>query len=70
MEALDAMALIVAPNRLGVENNVLLTLEALPKKLRQKARVVLMPQSKPDISAKSNANLIAEFFDAKRIFMV
>jgi dethiobiotin synthetase len=70
MVALDVMPFIVAPNRLGVVNNVLLTLEALPKKLRAKARVVLIPQPKPDISAKSNAYLIAEFFDAKRIFVV
>jgi dethiobiotin synthetase len=68
--ALDAMPFIVAPNRLGVVNSVLLTLEALPKKLRARARVVLMPQRKPDISAKSNGALIAESFDAKRIFMV
>lgn len=70
MVALNATPFIVAPNRLGVVNNVLLTLEALPRKLRVKARVVLMPQPKPDISTKSNADLIAGFFDAKRIFMV
>ena len=70
MMALNATPFIVAPNRLGVVNSVLLTLEALPKKLRAKARVVLMPQRKRDISAKSNAGLIAEYFDAKRIFMV
>lgn len=70
MMALDAMPFIVAPNRLGVVNNVLLTLEVLPKKLRGKARVVLMPQPKADISVKSNADLIAEFFDAERIFVV
>lgn len=68
--ALDVMPFIVAPNRLGVVNSVLLTLEALPKKLQAKARVVLMPQPKPDISARSNGALIAEFFDAKRIFVV
>jgi dethiobiotin synthetase len=70
MAALNATPFIVAPNRLGIVNSVLLTLEALPKKLRAKARVVLMPQRKPDISAKSNAGLIAEFIDAKRIFVV
>jgi dethiobiotin synthetase len=70
MMALNATPFIVAPNRLGVVNSVLLTLEALPKNLRAKARVVLMPQRKPDISAKSNADLIAEFFDAERIFVV
>lgn len=68
--ALRAMPIIVAPNRLGVVNSVLLTLEALPKNLRAKARVVLVPQPKPDSSVKSNAALIAEFFDPKRILTV
>lgn len=70
MVALRAMPIIVAPNRLGVVNSVLLTLEALPKNLRAKARVVLVPQHKPDSSAKSNASLLAEFFDPKRILTV
>jgi len=66
--ALRATPIIIAPNRLGVVNHVLLTLEALPKNLRTKARVVLMPLRRPDSSAKSNAKLLAQFFDAKRIF--
>jgi dethiobiotin synthetase len=65
--ALNAVPMIAAPNRLGVVNHVLLTLEALPKSFRAKVRVVLMPQRKPDSSAKSNAALLAEFFDARRI---
>ena len=65
--ALRAAPIIAAPNRLGVVNHVLLTLEALPKAFRAKTIVVLMPQRKPDISAKSNASLLAEFFDAGRI---
>jgi dethiobiotin synthetase len=70
IEATRAMPVIVAPNQLGVVNQVLLTLEALPKNLRSKARVVLMPTPKPDGSTKSNARLLAEFFDAKRILTV
>jgi dethiobiotin synthetase len=68
--AARAVPVIVAPNRLGVVNQVLLTLEALPKNYRSKARVVLMPTPKPDGSTKSNATLLAEFFDAKRILTV
>jgi dethiobiotin synthetase len=64
---LDALPIIAAPNRLGVVNHILLTLEALPRLFRAKARVVLMPQRNPDISAKTNASLLAEFFDAERI---
>ncbi len=64
---LQAIPIIVAPNRLGVVNHILLTLEALPKNFRAKSLVVLMPDWRPDASSKSNAALLAEFFDAKRI---
>jgi dethiobiotin synthetase len=63
--ALRAIPIIVAQNKLGVVNHVLLTLEALPENLRAKARVVLFSQPKPDASAKTNAKLLAEFTDAK-----
>ena len=68
--ATRATPVIVAPNRLGVVNQVLLTLEALPKSYQAKGRVVLMPTPKPDGSTKSNARLLAEFFEAKRILTV
>ena len=64
---LDAVPIIVAPNRLGVVNHALLTLEALPPNFRAHARVVLVSFGKPDASAKSNAGLLAEHFDVKRI---
>jgi dethiobiotin synthetase len=70
IQATRATPVIVAPNRLGVVNQVLLTLEALPKNFRAKARVVLMPTPKPDGSTKSNARLLADFFDAKRLLTV
>ena len=66
--ALRATPIVVCPNRLGAVNQVLLTLEALPKSFRRKARVVLMSPPKPDAATASNAKLLAEFFDAKRIF--
>ena len=65
---LDAEPIIVAPNRLGVVNHALLTLEALPSNFRARARVVLLPFGKPDASSKLNAGLLGEHFDAKRIF--
>jgi dethiobiotin synthetase len=67
IQALRAVPIIAAPNRLGVVNHVLLTFEALPKNLRPKAHVVLMPQRKADVSAKTNALLLTEFLDSKRI---
>jgi dethiobiotin synthetase len=66
--SLRATPIIVCPNRLGVVNQVLLTLAALPKNFQAEARVVLMSPPRPDASAKTNAGLLAEFFDAKRIF--
>jgi len=66
--ALRAEPLIVCPNRLGAVNQVLLALEALPSCFRDKACVVLMSPPKPDAGTASNAKLLAEFFDAKRVF--
>jgi dethiobiotin synthetase len=66
--ALRATPIVVCLNRLGAVNQVLLTLEALPKKFRSRARVVLMSPPKPDAATGTNAKLLAEFFDAKRIF--
>jgi dethiobiotin synthetase len=68
--ALRAMPIIVAQNKLGAVNQVLLTLEALPEKLRVKSRVVLVSPRKPDASTKTNATLLAEFFDAGKIFLL
>ena len=66
--ALRAIPIIVAQNKLGAVNHVLLTLEALPKNLRAKARVILMSPQKPDASTNTNARLLAEFFDAQKNF--
>jgi dethiobiotin synthetase len=63
--ALRVVPIIVAPDKLGVLNHVLLTLEALPKNLRAQARVVLMSQPKPDASTKTNVKLLAEISGAK-----
>jgi hypothetical protein len=49
-------------------NHVLLTLEALPKNLRAKARMVLMSPAKPDGATASNAKLLAQFFPQETIF--
>jgi len=66
--ALRATPMVVCPNRLGAVNQVLLTLAALPRSASRRARVVLMSPSKPDASTNTNAGLLAEFFDVKRIF--
>jgi dethiobiotin synthetase len=68
MATLRATPIIVAQNKLGAVNHILLTLEALPKNLRAKARVVLMSPPKPDAATKTNPGLLAEFHDAKMFF--
>jgi dethiobiotin synthetase len=66
--ALRATPVIVAQNKLGAINQILLTLEVLPENLRAKTRVVLMSPPKPDAATNSNRKLLAEFFDARKIF--
>ena len=66
--ALGALPLVVAPNRLGAVNHILLTLAALPRDAAATARVVLMSPPKRDAATAMNAKLLAGFFDAKRIF--
>ena len=66
--ALRATPIIVATNKLGVVNQLLLTLEALPPAAIKTARIVLMSPPKPDAASKNNPNLLAEYFEAKRIF--
>jgi dethiobiotin synthetase len=63
-----ATPMVVCPNRLGAVNHVLLTLAALPQSAYCRARVVLMSPAKPDAATNTNAGMLAEFFDAKRIF--
>ena len=66
--AMSAPPVIVAPNRLGVVNHILLTLEALPRSAAARARVVLVAPPKQDAATVSNAKLLAGFFDAGRTF--
>lgn len=68
ISALRATPVIVAQNKLGAVNHLLLTLAALPKNRRSRACVVLMSPPKPDAAAATNAKLLAEFFPAEKIF--
>ena len=66
--ALRATPIIVASNKLGAVNHILLTLAALPKNLRAKTKVVLMTPPKPDTGTATNAILLAQFLPAQKIF--
>jgi dethiobiotin synthetase len=68
--SLRATPMIICPNQLGTVNQVLLTLEALPRGAMTKARIVLVSPRKLDASTKTNAGLLAEHFDEERIFLL
>jgi len=67
ISALRATPIIVAPNKLGVVNHILLTLEALPESVRPKAKIILMSPSKPDAATGSNIKLLAQFVPPGKI---
>jgi len=66
--ALRATPIVVAQNKLGAVNQILLTLEALPQNLQARTRVILVSPRKPDAATKSNAKLLAQFLPAEKIF--
>ena len=57
-QALGSQLIVVAPNRVGVVNHVLLTAEAALARGLSVACVVLMEQEEPDESATDNVELI------------
>ena len=59
-QALGAQLIVVAPNRVGVINQVLLTVEAAAERGLEVACVVLMGQKVPDDSVSENADLICQ----------
>ncbi len=67
IRGLGADALVVAPNRLGAINHVLLTVRALPMIAAQRARIVLMSPKKADGPSRTNPALLGELISADRI---
>ena len=59
-QAIGAQLIVVAPNRVGVINQVLLTIEAAAKRGLKVVLVVLMGQNETDDSVLENADLIFE----------
>jgi dethiobiotin synthetase len=68
--ALRATPVIVAQNRLGVVNHILLTLDALPQSAAARTRVVLVSPPDRDAATATNARLLSEFFTAERILVL
>ena len=57
---LECDVVVAARNKLGVINHTLLTVEALSARRVERIKVVLMAQSSPDCSARSNATILGE----------
>jgi dethiobiotin synthetase len=64
---LRAVPIVVAPNRLGVLNQVLLVRAALPEAARRRLQVVLMSERQPDFSSHSNPALLTELIDVEHV---
>jgi dethiobiotin synthetase len=65
--ALRAIPIIVCPNRLGVVNHALLTVEALPRVVARRAAVVLMSPHRPDLASRTNPRLLAGILGPDRV---
>ncbi|HEU5124941.1 MAG TPA: dethiobiotin synthase [Verrucomicrobiae bacterium] len=70
IHALRATPIIVGSNRLGVINQVRLTLDALAKSSAAQAQIVLMSPRVPDSSTETNVKLLGEFVSQKRIHLL
>ena len=57
---LECDVVVVAQNRLGVINHMMLTVEALRARRVKRIKAVLMTQSSTDYSARSNAAILSE----------
>lgn len=66
---LNAALIIVGPNKLGVVNHLLLTLEALPRPAARQASIVLMPPGQENAASRTNAKLLAERIDPERVLV-
>ncbi|MGN6552164.1 MAG: dethiobiotin synthase [Verrucomicrobiota bacterium] len=67
---LRATPIVVCPNRLGAINQVRLVLEALPQRSSSRAQIVLMSPATPDVSTKTNGQLLGEIFGPQRVHLV
>ena len=67
---LRAVPLVVGPNCLGVINQVLLTLLALPKRCACRAQVVLVEQPQSDSSASGNLEFLGQKLGANRVHLL
>lgn len=65
--ALRATPIVVAPNRLGAVNQILLVMAALPRAAAAKAQVVLVSQRGPDLASRTNHAFLAGIIGGGRL---
>ena len=70
IKALRAQPILVCPNRLGVLNQVLLVLAALPRKLSQQTQLVLGPPKRPDAASGGNLAFLRQKLGAGRVHVL
>ena len=70
IQELRAETILVAPNRVGVVNQVLLNLKELERSDSSSITVVLMEQKECDASSGTNAALIGEMAPSARLFEI
>lgn len=67
VSALRADPIVVCPNRLGVVNHALLTIESLTGRAARRAQVVLMSPSRPSLAGRTNPRLLSEILGRNRV---
>ena len=70
MQALEARAMVVGADRLGIVNHALLTLGTLELASVPIAGLVLTPPASPDLSTGTNAKAISRLAGISRIHAV
>jgi dethiobiotin synthase len=70
IRGLGADTFVVAPNRLGAVNHVLLTVRALPLVASQRARVVLNSPRNADAASRTNPALLSELIGEDRVHLL
>lgn len=69
LQALKAAPILVCPNRLGVINQVLLVLNALPPGVAKKMPIVLVSPRRASLISRSNIKTLAELIGASRLHL-
>ena len=70
VKRLSCAVIVVARNKLGVVNKVLLTLLRLTDTLAARTSIVLMDTSSPDMSTSTNSALLTEFYKTAHVTRV